>query len=328
MIIQNLHKKNVEKHLKKTLIGLLCKLVCVFCCFLVSGNILAQDSIPATASNDERDHINFQKHFFKAITQKAINNYQNAVDALESCNELAPNNKAVFFELSKNYHKLHRYVEAVEYANKALSIEPDNLWVLEHLVQVHRKNNAIDEAIKVQKKIAKNRPKKQQYLVYLYLQKNDKASAKALLSKLEKAKLLTPWLKRTKKRLFTIKSEPTEIVNKPSDSNVENVFNKNKTFASLKQLLTKLDTENNPKLLDYSVQGISLFPAQPLVYLMNGRANNKSKQYKKAISSLQNGIDFVIDNPTMELNFYNEFIRSYDGLGDSKNANKYRKKLK
>lgn len=302
-----------------------------FIFFLIPSSLLSQDSIPSATNVNEQKSIDFQKHFFKAITQKAINNNQKAIESLDECNLLIPDNVSVLFELSKNYHKLNKYIEAVEYGNKALILKPNNLWISEHLVQVHRRNNALDQAIEIQKKIANEFPKKKQYLVYLYLQKNDITSATSILTELEKAKLLSPRLRRIKKRLTspnTTKNQRPKRTENTNNVNFENQFKKNKSFSTLKQLLTKLDLENNSKLLTYSEKGMTLFPAQPLVYLMNARANNKSKQYKKAITILQNGIDFVIDNPVMQTNFYNELIKSYLGIGDTKNANKYRKKIK
>ena len=59
---------------------------------------------------------------------------------------------------------------------------------------------------------------------------------------------------------------------------------------------------------------------------MNGKANNLKRDYKKALESLQNGIDFVIDDKKMELNFYLEIANANSGLGNIKEANKYTKK--
>ncbi len=296
---------------------------------MISVLSYAQDSIPTSLGAEEQNNIDFQEHFFKAVTNKSINNFQKAIENLEECNKMIPNNKAVLFELSKNYYSLGRYTEAIEYANNALALDPKNLWIASHLVKLYKSINSLDEAIVTQKNIIKNYPRKKQDLVFLYLRKNDIVSAKSLLVELEKAKLLSPRLRRIKKKLFVVNpllQEPKKEV--VSNQNVELQFKKNKSFTSLKELLVKLDIENNPKLLPYSEEGMSLFPAQPIVYLMHARANNRTKNFQKAIRSLKNGIDFVIDNPNMQADFYNEIIKSYEGLGDTKNVKTYKKKLK
>ena len=78
-------------------------------------------------------------------------------------------------------------------------------------------------------------------------------------------------------------------------------------------------------MLKYSEEGIGLFPAQPFVYLMKGKALNYQKNYKKALTTLENGIDFVIED-NMEADFYKEMAISYKGLGNSKEEKKYNEK--
>ncbi|CAM1362256.1 tetratricopeptide repeat protein [Tenacibaculum xiamenense] len=331
VIIQKLHKTQTNVLIKiKT--GLILR-SCFILFLILSQTIIAQDSIPVSQDIADKNLLKFQENFFQAITHKAINNFQKAIDNLETCNELKPNDIAVLFELSKNYYKLKRLVEAITYAEEALTIEPENVWLLEHLVKVHKSNNDFRNAIATQKKLIQKIPKKKQDLVFLYIQGSQIDSAKIVLNELKSAKLLNARLRYIQKNLNRYsKSKPrnTKPIVKNTTSNNENLelqFKSNKSYVNLKQLLEQLDSNNDSKLLTYSSEGLVLFPAQPFVYLMNAKAFNKSKNYKKALLSLQNGIDFVIDNPTMESRFYNEFVISYQGLGDHKNESKYRKKL-
>ena len=59
---------------------------------------------------------------------------------------------------------------------------------------------------------------------------------------------------------------------------------------------------------------------------MKGKALNAQEKYEKALLTLQNGVDFVIDDQ-MEVNFYNEMATTYKGLGRLKEAKKYLEKL-
>lgn len=332
MITQNLHSFFREKTKDKRRKTSLKRLVFPFVFILLPFTLKAQDSIVPQSNVSEKTNLDFQEHFFKALTEKAIKNYQNAINSLDECNQLIPNNKAVLFELSKNYLALKKYPEAIEYGNEALVKDSENIWILEHLVKVNRKSYNFKKAIELQEKIAIKHPKKKQQLVFLHLQNSDRESAKKVLNELAEAKMLNHRLRRLQKSLnasnssakTTKKNTKTVIV----ASNLKEVFEKNKSYKSLQNLLTDLDTKNSPDLLKYSEKGMSLFPAQPFVYLMNGKALNKQKKHKKAVESLQNGIDFVIDNPKMENSFFTELVNAYNGLGDTKNAKKYKKKLK
>ena len=56
----------------------------------------AQDSI-AVQDLDEEKELKFQQYFFKALSEKSIKNYQKAIENLELCNEVLPENVTVFF---------------------------------------------------------------------------------------------------------------------------------------------------------------------------------------------------------------------------------------
>lgn len=322
MIIQNLHKKLIEKRRKNILI-------ISFFFLLFSSFINAQDSIPSAVDTNEANNFIFQQHFFKALSEKAILNYKNAIESLEKCNEVIPNNTAVLFELSKNYEKLGRNPEALNYIDLALNIEPNNLWLLEHKVTILRKLANFDEAIITQQKIAETHPKKKQLLVFLHLQNKNVEAAKKVLVELKEAKLLNARLRKIEERLTASNKNTTNQPQpKKTEANLDakSLFEKEKSYISLKMLLEKLAVENDADLLKYSEQGLSLFPAQPFVYLMNGKALNNNKKYKKALESLQNGIDFVIDNNEIEAKFYLEMSTAYLGLNDVKKSNSYKDK--
>lgn len=325
-IIHNLY--NISRNKNQEIKG---KTVLLFITLILFySSSFCQDNIPVAIPIDEKKNIEFQELFFKALSEKAINNHQKAIDYLEKCHQLIPNNTAVLFELSKNYLKLRKPIEAVVYGNQALIKEADNLWILEHIVTVYKTAKNYTKAIEFQEKIIKNHPKKKQNLVFLHLQNKNILAAKKTLEELKNAKLLNPRLRRIQQSLQKNNKTTT---NKVVHSSLENtdlkiLFKKKKSFQTLKKLLQQLDVSNSTELLQYSEQGMTIFPAQPLVYFMNGKALNKQKQFKKAIESLKNGIDFVIDNPTMENNFYKELVNAYQNLGDFKNADKYRKKIK
>ena len=132
MIIQNLHNTYRNKKQETRDKFFLSLVFILFSLFSVN----AQDSIPASVNPLEKNNIKFQESFFKALSEKAIFNYQKAIQYLEECNNLVANNKAVLFELSKNYAKLNRNTEALEYINLALNKDSENLWLLEHKVDI------------------------------------------------------------------------------------------------------------------------------------------------------------------------------------------------
>ena len=47
------------------------------------------------------------------------------------------------------------------------------------------------------------------------------------------------------------------------------------------------------------------------------------KNFKKAKDYLEMGLDYIVDNPTMEANFYLQLSETYNGLGDLKKKETY-----
>lgn len=91
-------------------------------------------------------------------------------------------------------------------------------------------------------------------------------------------------------------------------------------------LLLELETENYTEAETISSDGLEIFPAQPLLYLLNGVANNGLEKYKKAIENLEMGLDFVYDNPKMEQDFYKQLSLAYQKSGNPEKAAIYTKK--
>ena len=122
----------------------------------------------------------------------------------------------------------------------------------------------------------------------------------------------------------------TTTNNKKATEYVSSITKNNATsFDDLKLLGTVFLQENRIEdALKNSEKALSLFPAQPIFYLQQAKAQNKNNQAKEAIESLEFGLDYLIDNPTMEADFYTEMAKGYEILKDKKNQDKYLQKAK
>ena len=309
-------KETALKFLKGSLFSLLF--------FLISLKSYTQDSLYVAADFTEEKELKFQQFFFNALSQKSIGNYQKAIENLESCNQILPNNKSVFFEFSKNYLYLNNTLLAKEYINRAIIQDSKNIWMQKHLVKVFEKENNFFEAIKIQQKIIVLNPKENKNLVLLYLKNRDFKKALSFMKTLEKDNLLSSDLKKIKERLEKTNYSETQKVKVSKD--IYKRFETEKTYPILKQIL--LETKEKPRLLlKYSKEGIALFPAQPFVYLINGSTLNVNREFKKALEILQNGIDFVIED-AMEALFYKEMALAYKGLNNKVEERRYMEKFR
>ena len=123
------------------------RVVLIICVSMgISASIYSQDSIPFAKDLTEEKNLKFQESFFKALSHKAVRNYQKAIGSLENCNEILPNNATVYFEFSKNYFFLNRPQLAKEYILRALEKKPKDVWMQLHLVKILKKEKKYKEA--------------------------------------------------------------------------------------------------------------------------------------------------------------------------------------
>jgi tetratricopeptide (TPR) repeat protein len=98
-------------------------------------------------------------------------------------------------------------------------------------------------------------------------------------------------------------------------------------FDTLKKvLLLQIDLDLFADASELSSQALEIFPSQPILYLVNGVANNNLQRYKKAVESLEIGIDYVIDNVIMEIDFYKQLSTAYKYLNNIEKSQAFAKK--
>lgn len=394
----------------------------------------------------------FQEHFFEALKQKGIENYDRAVDALHKCLNLDSKKPVIYFELGKNYNKLKNFGAAEDHLKKAISMQPDNEWFLDELYDVYYQQDDINNAIKTIKQLVKYHPDYKEDLAALYVREEKYKQALELLDELDAKLGISESRDAMRNDIYSITGNADDrienleqrIANNPNnednhlkliyrysqtgdrknaykaarnllrvkpeskfvhlalykfylqDAKVNDAINsvkivlaspeinadaktkvlkdfvafvaKNPEYESdliditalvdenknaqthsdlghyylkagdkvkallnfkeaLKQdpndfkiikdvLLLQLDIKDYKAVIKDSDRALELYPAQPILYLVNGVANNNLGVHKKAIDSLEMGLDFLVDNPKMEIDFYSELSIAFKALNN------------
>ncbi|GGH38070.1 hypothetical protein IA57_05065 [Mangrovimonas yunxiaonensis] len=168
----------LKQHLVKLLIVL----------FLVPSFTMAQVDFNKTPDDDLGNvEDEFQQHFFEALKQKGIENYDRAIEALKKCLNIKSDLAVVYYELGKNYNKLKNFGEAENALKEAISIDEDNEWYLDELYDVYIQQNDLKHAIKTVEQLVKYHPDYKEDLATLYVKTEKYKDALKLLDELDAA---------------------------------------------------------------------------------------------------------------------------------------------
>lgn len=306
--------------------------------------------------------IEFKKEYKEELVSLYMNTdqYDNALELINELNdqigklEMRENYKSEILQDSK-YHSSER-VNLLEQIKKNPKEESNYIA----LIFLYNKNNQEELAQQIAKKLELEIPNSdwaKVSLFKLYLKNNDGENAvKAMNFVLGSLKID----QKIKHRIFNefllfIKDKPQ------FDSDLEKAvsyFDTDKSIEVAKELgkfyhnkknwekairfyeiqLKKIPDELETALLlfeCYTEKGnfdviekkvetfIQIYPTQPQFYYYLGLAYNQKGTYKKAKDVLESGLDFVVDNPKLEINFNIQLGEAYNGLGDLKKKEYY-----
>lgn len=257
------------------------------------------------------------------------------------------------YEFTKDHKAQINYIE--QKISKAS--ETDYVKLIYAYLKLRKLNEGFDTAQRFTKAYPKSdTPYLSLYKFYISKNNTEKAieamtivlSSDAINNQ-DKYKLLNDFLSYTEKHIellpelekvtklypnTTIIGKLAELYNtndaqKSSDYVAHAIKNSSNSFEDLKLVGNLLLKEQRYEdALKNSTKALELYPAQPIFYLQQAKAYNYTKQAQKALESLEFGLDYLIDNPAMERDFYTELAKSYQLLNDTKNENIYLQKAK
>lgn len=94
-----------------------------------------------------------------------------------------------------------------------------------------------------------------------------------------------------------------------------------------KVLQLQLDNRQYAAAAKLAEEKITLFPTQPDLYFLKGKAENALENYDVARLFLEDGADFVVENEDLLSGIYRELIRAYTGLEQPEKVQTYKNKL-
>ncbi|MDY8138728.1 tetratricopeptide repeat protein [Aquimarina sp. 2201CG5-10] len=197
----------------------------------------------------------FQEYFFEALKQKAITNYDKAIEALEKCIEIDATFNFLYFELGKNYLKLKEHQKAEDNFKKVLKETPNNRYVLELLFEVYFAQRKYSESVEVVEKLVTFNPLFKEQLANLYYLEKRYDEALTLVDELQEEFGNDAYREQLRKRIAVKITNPNSQIsrlekkieeNPKEEQNYLNLIylysqdnQKDKAFELAKRLLKK-----------------------------------------------------------------------------------------
>lgn len=227
-----------------------------FVVFLLGIAILfAQEEPPTDDLGTVSDA--FQEHFFEAIKQKAIENYELALVSLQKARDASNQQQkaVVYFEMGKNLTALKRYREAEDQFNRVLQLKGEKLDVLEALYDVYYEQKDYRSALPLVEKLSSIDQDYKEDLANLYAITGAYQKALSLLDELDDAWGESPERNKLRRRIYAETGDARGAIgnlirrieeNPGSEQDYLNLIflyseqgDKEKAFTTAKELLAK-----------------------------------------------------------------------------------------
>ena len=279
--------------------------------------------------------------------------YKSAITVYDDLEKINGPNKLLYIQKHKLYMQLKREDKAIKELERALRKYKDDLELMQLLAEAFLLNDQKKEAFIVFNKMSKISPDNGRLHLslseyYRDIGENEKSfeelhlafksktlsidvkvgilvSYFALINYEEKMKEQA--LKLGKTLVLVHKSDPKAHAvyadllyscNMFTDAEIhyEEVLSmeKSKVEVWTQLLFIQIEKKDFDKMLELSSQAITYFPFNALLYYFNGIANYRLSNPEETVKSLNSGLEFIVDNDVLLLEFYSSLADAHNTL--------------
>jgi len=264
-------------------------LVYVFLLMGVFISKLTAQEVPAPFQEVAVDDLGevsdaFQEHFFEALKQKAIENYDKAITELKICEQLQPNNPVLFFELGKNYKSLKNYENAISNFQKANRLSPNREWIMAALFETYYLNKQYEEAIVISNNLVAFNDKYYDDLAKIYFEQQQFDKLIVLLDKLDGELGVTEYRNSLRQQIYALTNNTSAQIKTLQESIVLNPENE---MNYLNLIYVYSDEGLEKEAYATAEQMRQLFPNSKVVHLALYKFYLTNNKTEEALSSMR-----------------------------------------
>lgn len=248
----------------------------------------------------------FQEHFYEALKQKGIENYDLSIEAFLKCIEIDDSVPVLYYELGKNYNKLKNFGAAEEALKKAVSKAPDNEWFLDELYGFYAAQNDFDRAIKTVKQLVKYHPDYKEDLASLYVRAKKYNEALKLLDELDSEFGVSMSRDIIRNRIYHTTGRKKDQI-KNLKQRVDNNPKKESNYLAL--IFRYSENNEKEKAFKIAKELLKTNPNSQIVHLALYKFYLDDKEANKAIASMKIVIKSSQIKPEAKLKVLTDFVK-------------------
>ena len=308
---------------------------------------------------------NKELYFLLADTYIYDNDFLKAIGVYNDLEQIKGINKMVSMQKYKLYMQLEKNMFAIKELKNLLKKFPNEVEALEILSELYLLNDEKEKAFDIFKQLAIIAPENGRIHLTLadyYRDKGDdiksfeelKLAFKSIKLGVDvKVRILASYFQLLavndimKSQAYTLakllmETHPNEV--KPNAVYADILYADNRFAEAKDQYLIVLEKDKTKiqiwsqvlfiqaeqsdfdGMLKTSEEALTYFSTDPLFYYFNGVASKWFKNYYKAINSLNMGVEFVLDNNMLLLEFYSSLADSYHATNEHELSDEYYEK--
>ena len=308
---------------------------------------------------------NKELYFMLADTYIYANDFRKAIGVYDDLEKHKGVDKMLCMQKHKLYREINDMKGAIKELESILNFFPEDIEAMEILSELYLLNDEKESAFALFKKIAiiaPNNGRVHLTLADYYRENGDNESSFEELklafksSKLNidtKVRILVSYYqllainKEIKEQAYVlsdlmIKAHPQDLKARAVYADI--LYTDNKFQEAKEQYLLVLEKDKDKSqvwsqvlfiqaeqsdfegMLSTSDEALEYFPVDPLFYYFNGVSNKWFKNNENAISSLEMGVEFIVDNENLLLEFYSSLADVYHTTKQHKLSDEYYEK--
>ena len=267
---------------------------------------IEQDSIA-----DQNAANKFQEMFFKALSERGIENYDKAIEILSELEKVNTFEPAIYFQLGLNYFDIENYDSALLNYEKANKLKPEDYNIKEAIFKVYEQQKKYDQAIEIAQFLSLKDAEYHNTLANLFLITKQYQNALNSLNKAEESQGFDSYNDKLRVIIFEKYDKPQIAIDYYKRRIEEEPFNPLNDYRLAEFLVLKGNTEEAISTIQMA---LNKHPRFSRYYVLQIQIFTKTNQREKALAALESVVTdkFLEEKYKVEaINYFKAYVETH-----------------